>query len=93
MPTYPVVLGLKGDSSDVVPFGSQGMSIPDGLEFDPALVLHGEQSIELMKPIPTEGGNFTLKGKTVGFWNKGKGALWETQADMVGVSFEVTIST
>mmetsp|Transcript_12610 Transcript_12610/g.29442 ORF Transcript_12610/g.29442 Transcript_12610/m.29442 type:complete len:296 (+) Transcript_12610:16-903(+) len=80
-PTYPVVLSMKGTSSDVVQFGTGGDMIPPGLVIDPGRLLHGEQSIELFGDLPTEG-EFTQESRVVGFWDKGKGALMETETLM-----------
>jgi len=51
------------------------------------MILHGEQSLEVIKALPTEG-EFTLSGQLVGVWDKGAlcrfcftdGALMETKA-------------
>ena len=34
------------------------------------MILHGEQSLELLRPLPAEG-EFTLKSKVIGVWDKG----------------------
>lgn len=34
------------------------------------MILHGEQSLELLRPLPAEG-EFTLKSKVLGVWDKG----------------------
>lgn len=95
LPFYPVVLSLKGASSDVVPFGvpkknkseeagsgAVGGGIPGIPKYDPNMILHGEQSIELLRPLPLEG-KFTLNGKLIGVWDKGKGALLENEHSLV----------
>eukprot|EP00999_Lentomonas_sp_LEN2_P003107 NODE_958_length_1093_cov_63.995859_g914_i0.p1 GENE.NODE_958_length_1093_cov_63.995859_g914_i0~~NODE_958_length_1093_cov_63.995859_g914_i0.p1 ORF type:complete len:308 (+),score=71.00 NODE_958_length_1093_cov_63.995859_g914_i0:75-998(+) len=93
LPTYPVVLGLKGDSQDIVPFGvSKKKSdkksadvtrgIPGIPKYDPNMILHGEQSIEILNPLPLEG-NFQLKGKIIGVYDKGKGMLMQSESTMV----------
>src|SRR3954470_15086448 len=63
LPTMGVVLGARG----AVPMQKVGT-------FNPAMLVHGEQAIELARPIPAEG---TLKasGKIAAIYDKGKGAV------------------
>jgi peroxisomal enoyl-CoA hydratase 2 len=68
-PTYPVVLAMKGTSNDIVPFGSN-MSLPPGIDVNPATVVHGEQSIEILEPLPTDGGDFKISSRVVGYYDK-----------------------
>eukprot|EP01102_Stenamoeba_stenopodia_P006485 TRINITY_DN1778_c0_g1_i7.p1 TRINITY_DN1778_c0_g1~~TRINITY_DN1778_c0_g1_i7.p1 ORF type:complete len:310 (-),score=58.91 TRINITY_DN1778_c0_g1_i7:45-932(-) len=78
LPTYPVVLGMKGTTSDVVPFGSGYQAIEE-FPIDPAMILHGEQSLELLAgALPLEG-RFTNKSKIIGLYDKGKGAVMVTE--------------
>jgi acyl dehydratase len=63
-------------SFGVIPvFGSMGGlgKIP-GLEFNFAMLLHGEQDLEIHQPIPPEA-KVTNKGAVTEIWDKGKGAL------------------
>ncbi|MEX1124609.1 MAG: MaoC/PaaZ C-terminal domain-containing protein [Acidimicrobiia bacterium] len=46
----------------------------DGLEFNLASVLHGEQELEVHRPIPTSG-TVTQTGKVTEIYDKGRGAL------------------
>jgi len=39
--------------------------------FNYLMILHGEQKVELLRPLPP-GGTFTAQGRTVGAWDKGK---------------------
>ncbi|KAG7400621.1 hypothetical protein PHYBOEH_004888 [Phytophthora boehmeriae] len=80
-PLYPVVLPFKGVSHDVVPFPPDTISAtPDGMPvINPAMILHGEQSLELLRPLDPSGGTLTGKTKVVSFYDKGKGTLMETQ--------------
>ncbi|RLN88320.1 hypothetical protein BBJ28_00009445 [Nothophytophthora sp. Chile5] len=80
-PLYPVCLPFKGQSQDVVPFPPETLSAtPNGMPVvNPAMILHGEQSLELMRPLDPSGGTLVGKTKLISFYNKGKGTLMETQ--------------
>lgn len=71
LPTMAVVLGARG----AVPLEKIGA-------FNPAMLVHGEQAIELARPLPPDG---TLKttGKIVGLYDKGKGAVVVSEAESV----------
>lgn len=77
----PVVLGFKGTSHDVVPFPPPTLSAtPDGMPVvNPAMILHGEQSLELLRPLNPDGGELQCETKVVSFFNKGKGTLMESE--------------
>ncbi|GAB4327678.1 MAG: MaoC/PaaZ C-terminal domain-containing protein [Dehalococcoidia bacterium] len=75
--TYTYEKNLKVlPSFGVIPaFASLGgLGRVPGLEFNPALLLHGEQDIEIRKPIPVEG-KVTSAGKVAEIWDKGRAAL------------------
>jgi acyl dehydratase len=71
LPTMAVVLGARG----AVPMQKVGT-------FNPAMLVHGEQAIELARPIPAEG---TLKasGKIAAIYDKGKGAVIVSETESV----------
>jgi acyl dehydratase len=63
LPTMAVVLG-----------GGGGGALANIGSFNPAMLVHGEQSIELFSPIPVAGTVSTV-GEVVGVYDKGKGAV------------------
>ena len=71
LPTMAVVLAARG----AVPLDKIG-------PFNPAMLVHGEQAIELARPLPADG---TLKttGKIAGLYDKGKGALVVSESESV----------
>lgn len=80
-PLYPVVLSFKGDSQDVVSFPPPSMSsFPEGFPVvNPANMLHGEQSLELFRPLNPEGGALKSVSKVISFYDKGSGTLMEDE--------------
>ncbi|KAL0068156.1 hypothetical protein AAF712_004816 [Marasmius tenuissimus] len=59
LPTYPVVLALKGDDQDLNLFSERvggGGRLPGVPKMDPNRVVHGTQSIEILKPLPLVSG-------------------------------------
>jgi acyl dehydratase len=67
LPTMAVVLGTGG-------FGAMA----NIGTFNPAMLVHGEQSIELFSEIPPEGAVSSV-GEVTAIWDKGKGAVVEIQ--------------
>jgi acyl dehydratase len=51
-----------------------GLAAVPGLQFNPALLLHGEQDLEIPSPIPVEA-NVTTSGKIGAIYDKGKAAV------------------
>jgi len=98
LPTFPVVLGFKGESSDIVPFGqggSVGTDIPGVPKFDLNMILHGEQSVEIVRPLPLSG-YFENRATVLGVYDKGKGATIETEtvlADSKGQVYAKLVSS
>ena len=62
-PTFPVVIGW-GRGSALGNIGS----------FNPALLVHGQQSVTLHRPLPVEG-TATIQGEITGMYDKGKAAV------------------
>ncbi len=70
LPTFAVIVGQGGGGG-----GSRGLSPLAALgEFDPAMLVHGEQGIEVDGPIPVEGAVRTTS-RIAAIYDKGSGAL------------------
>jgi len=59
----------------------------DGVDFDLAMLLHGEQDLRLHGPIPTEA-TVDSTGSVVGVYDKGKAALLVIETETLGASGE-----
>ena len=70
LPTFAVIIGMGGGA-----MASIGT-------FNPAMLVHGEQGIELHKPIPVEG-TVRTTSEITGIFDKGSGAVIATRADSV----------
>ncbi|ORY99229.1 HotDog domain-containing protein [Syncephalastrum racemosum] len=86
LPTYPLVLALKGDDGDVNLFKerSQGEGLPGMPPYDPNKIVHGEQSLEVFKPFPKNGARFDMKKTCTGVYDKGSGMVIEMTMDLIG---------
>ncbi len=73
LPTFAVIIGGGG-----APFGKIGT-------FNPAMLVHGEQAIELFDEIPPEG-EIESTGRISAIWDKGKGAVVEMTSESKLVS-------
>jgi len=67
-PTFPVAMGDSG-----MIFGML-IACPGLPEFNPMMLLHGEQRVDLLRPVPTSG-TFVVKGEIVDVADKTSGAL------------------
>jgi acyl dehydratase len=70
LPTFAVIVGAGGNAMSNIG------------EFNWAMLVHGEQAIEVHKPIPVEGTVRTVS-KITAIWDKGSGAVIETESEAV----------
>ncbi len=70
LPTFAVIVGGGGG-------GMRNVGT-----FNPAMLVHGEQAIELHGPIPVEG-TVRTTGRITGIYDKGSGAVIATEAESV----------
>jgi 3-hydroxyacyl-CoA dehydrogenase/3a,7a,12a-trihydroxy-5b-cholest-24-enoyl-CoA hydratase len=75
LPTYAVIPGTNA----ILGFAKEGITAP-GLNYGLDRLLHGEQYIELARPLPLKA-TLTTKGVVRDIWDKGKGALVVTALD------------
>jgi acyl dehydratase len=80
LPTFAVIIGGGG-----APFNKIG-------SFNPAMLVHGEQGIELLDEIPAEG-EIESTGRVSAIWDKGKGAVVEMECESVDKSGNVVMRT
>ncbi len=71
LPTFPVIVGMGGGSA-MSKIGT----------FNPAMLVHGEQAITLHRELPVEA-TVRVVGKIVGIYDKGSGAVIETESEAV----------
>ncbi|KAK3817365.1 MAG: HotDog domain-containing protein [Benniella sp.] len=81
-PTYPLVLPLKRDNQGVSVYGGGAEDVPGIPPFDPNRLVHGDQSLEVLRPLPLEG-TFELHTTVTGVYDKGKGMVIERTTVMV----------
>ncbi|KAL6044330.1 Hydroxysteroid 17-beta dehydrogenase 4 [Balamuthia mandrillaris] len=75
----------------IFPFSVMGhiMNIP-GLKFNPMMLLHGEQYLEIRKPLPPAA-KLTNNGKVLHLYDKGKGAVLVIGVDSTDEKGEVLV--
>jgi len=74
LPTMAVVLTPRG----AIPMAKVGT-------FDPAMLVHGEQAIELARPLPVEG-KLSASGRIAAVYDKGKAAVVVIEIEAVDVA-------
>ncbi len=75
LPSFAVVAGSSFTArARKTRSGGGGLFNVEGLEFNPAMLLHGEQEITLHRPLPTSA-SFTTKSRVADIFDKGKAAL------------------
>ncbi|KNC96851.1 uncharacterized protein SPPG_07683 [Spizellomyces punctatus DAOM BR117] len=87
-PTYPLVLPLKGPTSDVNSYAERsntGGEIPGMPKIDLNRLVHGEQYLELLEPLPVQG-EFTLDSTLAGVYDAGKGMIMDRETFLVDAS-------
>ncbi|KAK0534032.1 hypothetical protein OC835_002822 [Tilletia horrida] len=92
-PTYPLVLGLRGDSDDTNVFAERiagRAALPGFPKLDPNTIVHGEQSLTVLKPLPlVSGPGWTLQSRVTAVHDKGKALILESEASLVSPQGEV----
>ncbi|KAF8153020.1 peroxisomal dehydratase [Crassisporium funariophilum] len=89
LPTYPVVLALKGADTDVNLFTERvkGRPIPGMPPLDPNRVVHATQSIEIIKPLPlVSGEGWTWKSRYTGIQENKSGIILTAENTLVDPS-------
>jgi len=83
-PQYVYEQGLKViPTFGVVPAFPALMGLNQLMTFNPIMLLHGEQRIEVRKPFPPRGGKVTTTGSIKNIWDKGSGAVVMIDAETV----------
>ncbi|KAI5119461.1 hypothetical protein M0805_007195 [Coniferiporia weirii] len=88
-PTYPVALPLKGESEDVNLFSErvQERAVPGLPKFNPNRVVHGSQTIEVLKPLPlVSGPGWKVKKRIVGVHENKSGVIIDAENILVDAS-------
>ncbi|KAG8921114.1 hypothetical protein FRC01_000408 [Tulasnella sp. 417] len=76
-----------GEHTDVTDFNKlvqDSEPVPGLPKFDPRRIVHGSQTIESLKPLPTESGDgWKLKKRIIGIHENTSGVIVETEAFLV----------
>ncbi|KAF4613344.1 hypothetical protein D9613_011021 [Agrocybe pediades] len=92
VPTYPVVLALKGADTDVNLFSERvkGRPIPGMPPLNPNRVVHATQSIEILKKLPlVSGEGWTWKTQYTGVVENKSGIILTAENSLVSPTGEV----
>lgn len=91
--TYEGDLRVLPSFGTIPPFETMmGLGTIDGFDVNLAQVLHGEQHIELMGPIPNTG-SVSQEGKVSAIYDKGKGAVVVLEIESVNTKSKETLFT
>ncbi|KAF5389617.1 hypothetical protein D9757_004217 [Collybiopsis confluens] len=85
-PTYPVVLTFKGESQELNVFADRmkGDKVPGLPPADPNKIVHGSQSIEILKPLPlTSGPGWKWKSRYTGISENKTGVVLTIESQLV----------
>jgi acyl dehydratase len=76
LPSFSVVAssGMSARARRPQGGGGGGLGNVPGLSYNPALLLHGEQDVQIHRPLPTAA-EFKTSGRVAEIWDKGKAAL------------------
>lgn len=83
LPSFGVIPAFKVLYSTVA-----SLKLPNNLQIDPAKILHGEQYLELYKPLSTSG-SFTMRTNLVDVLDKGSGATLIINVELLNEKNEV----
>lgn len=72
LPTFPVITGFFGGG------GPNSNPMRNVGSFNPAMLVHGQQSVTLHKPLPVQA-TASMKGRLVAMYDKGKAAVVVTE--------------
>lgn len=96
-PLYPVILSMKGDTQDINTAASSDMYLGQLKERPPGspskskpqprlpgvkVGVDAQRYVEMIKPLPAEGGTFQLRSRLIAVSKKGSGALTETESEL-----------
>ncbi|KAH8917427.1 peroxisomal dehydratase [Atractiella rhizophila] len=85
-PTFPLVLGFKGTSHEVVNFETarMGEKVKGLPKLDSKKLVHAEQSVIVLKELPLVGEGFKLISEYSGVHDKGKNLIVESMSTLIG---------